>query len=259
MKLTKAQLRKIVRTNLLETPLMDIIPFKNKRIRNEFTSSTPSIGYKLPSVMKGTEQEKRNQFTDAAKILLADSEDNWYIVVLKNVGYYKYDPSNIIKSPEFLQWMSSLNIPKGSKILIPGQSNLKGDYRTPEWQIVHDIIGHTIYKYYRKEIKTNFEIEGHEEIFNLFEDAYEEHKNITWQSLPDEFKISKRNPDDRLPDILAAVFANKFDRQKAVEMYEKLNIFNMTNVNNSLDALYKIVESWKKSIPYDTPTVVYPF
>ena len=272
MKLTKAQLRKIVQANLLETPLMDIIPFKNKRDNSPWAApsagpplppprrlSAPTIGYNLPSKMRGTEQEKRKQFTDAAKVLLADSEENWYIIVLKNISGNWRSASKIINSPEFNEWMSSLNIPKGSKIIIPGQSSATGDYRAPEWQIAHDIIGHTIYRHYRENIKNNLKIEGHEEISNLFEDSYEEHKNITWLSLPDEFKISKREPDDRLPDILAAVFANKFNKQKAVEIYKKLNIFNMTNVNNSLDDLYKIVEKWKMSIPYDTPTLVYPF
>ena len=268
MKLTKAQLRKIVRTNLLETPLMDIIPFKNKRdnlpwavpdAAEDPVRSRPTIGYNLPSKMRGTEQEKRKQFTDAAKVLLADSEDNWYIIVIKNISGSWGSSSKVINNPEFDEWMSSLSIPKGSKILVVGQISVSGDYLAPKWQIAHDIIGHTIWRYYRDNIQNNLEIEGHEEISNLFEDSYEEHIKITWLSLPDEFKIAKSEPDDRLPDIFAAIFANKFNKQKAVEMYKKLNIFDMTNVNNSLDALYKIVEKWKKSIPYDTPTVVYPF
>jgi len=259
MKLTKAQLRKLVRANLLETPLMDIYPYKNRRAPNQFISTVPSVGYRLPSALKGTTREKRNQFTTAAKVLLADSEDSWYIIVFKNIGYNNYHPTEIVESPEFLQWMNSLNIPKGSKILVVGQGRIKGDYLAPEWQIAHDIIGHTILQHYRENMKGNFEIEGYEEIFNSFENSEEEHLNITWMSLPSEFKISKRNPNDRLPDILAAVFANKFNKQKAVELYRNLNIFNMEDVNNSLDALYKIVESWKMSIPYDTPTIVNPF
>ena len=251
----------LIREQILsETPLMDIIPFKNKRDNLQWTNSNaPSIGYNLPSKLKGTEKEKRNQFTDSAKVRLADSKDNWYIIVLKDISGGRESTLAVINSPEFVQWVNSLKIPERSKIIVPAQSSVKGDYRAPEWQIVHDIIGHTIYRYYRHNIKNNLEIEDHEEIFNLFEDSYNEHKNITWSSLPDEFKISKRNHEDRLPDILAAVFANKFNKQKAVEMYKKLNIFNMTNVNNSLDTLYKIVEKWRMSIPYDKPTLVYPF
>jgi hypothetical protein len=256
MKLTKAQLRKIVQANLLETPLMDILPFKNKWNPNSTDSVASSVGYRLPSRMKGTEQEKRKNFTNAAKVYLADSEDNWYIVVLKNVGYYDYDPANTIKSPEFLQWMSSLNIPKGSKILIPGQSNLKGDYRAPEWQIVHDIIGHTIESYYTENIlSSQIQSSVQAKISKFFRGYPILHQYKTWTTLPDEFKIAKSEPDDRLPDIFAAIFANKFDRQKAVSL---LNSAEAPG-EDLCDALYSLVEEWKKSIPYDDPTVIYPF
>ena len=52
----------LIREQILsETPLMDIIPFKNKRDNLQWTNSNaPSIGYNLPSKLKGTEKEKRN-------------------------------------------------------------------------------------------------------------------------------------------------------------------------------------------------------
>ena len=256
MKLTKAQLRKLVQANLLETPLMDIIPFKNKLNPNSTDGAAPSVGYRLPSRLKGTEQEKRNQFTDAAKVYLADSEDNWYIVVLKNVGYYDYLPTDTIKSPEFLQWMSSLSIPKGSKILVVGQRSVTGDYRAPKWQIVHDIIGHTIESYYTENILSSQRQSSVQAKISKFFKGYTDlHRYTTWTTLPDEFKLAKSEPDDRLPDIFAAIFANKFDRQKAVSL---LNSAGAPG-EDLCDALYRLVEEWKKSIPYDDPTVIYPF
>lgn len=260
MKLTKAELRKIVRENLLETPLMDILPFKNKwEYSVDDLDIGPSIGYNLPSKLKGTEKERRKQFADSAKVLLADSEDNWYIIVLKNVGGNPNSMSKVVDSPEFVQWMSSLNIPKGSKILVPGQTSMSGDFRAPEWQIVHDIIGHSIYDHYMNEIQKKSDVKVNADIINNFDDHFSEHVKITWTSLPDEFKIAKRDFIDRLPDIFAAIFANKFDKQKAVEAYKKLDIFYMPMVEKSIDALYAIVESFKESVPYDKPTLVYPF
>jgi hypothetical protein len=260
MKLTKAQLRKIVRTNLSETPLMDILPFKNKWDYSiDDLDIGPSIGYRMASKLKGPEKERRKQFTDAAKVLLADSEDNWYIIVLKSVGGNPNSMSKVVDSPEFVQWMSSLNIPKGSKILVPAQTRMTGDFLAPEWQIVHDIIGHSIYDHYMNEIQKNSKVKVNADIVNDFDDYFSEHTKITWTSLPDEFKIAKRDVIDRLPDIFAAIFANKFDKQKAVEAYEKLEIFYMPMVEKSIDALYKIVDSFKESVPYDKPTLVYPF
>ena len=257
MKLTKAQLKKLVRANLLETPLMDILPFKNKwEYSVDDLDIGPSIGYNLPSKLKGTEKERRKQFADSAKVLLADSEDNWYIIVLKNVGGNPNSMSKVVNSPEFVQWMSSLNIPKGSKILVPGQTRMPGDFRAPEWQIVHDIIGHSIYGYLI-EFRKSPDLKD-QEIVNYFND-FAEQSNVAWKSLPDEFKIAKRNIDDRLPDILAAIFANKFDREKVVEAYKKLDIFYMPDVEKGIDTLYTIVDSFKESVPYDKPTVVYPF
>ena len=264
MKLTKAQLRKVIRSNLLEAPLMDILPFKNKRDTSSIDSSAPSalysaapsVGYKLPSRMKGTEQEKRKNFADAAKVFLADSEDNWYIVVLKNVGYYVDLPYDTIKSPEFLQWMSSLNIPKGSKILVVGQRSVTGDYKTPEWQIVHDVIGHTIESYYSQKITLSQRQSSVQAKISKFLKGYMHmHSMMTWTTLPDEFKIAKSNPEDRMPDIFAAIFANKFNRQKAVSLLNSVN----EPGEELCTALYGLVEEWKKSIPYDEPTVIYPF
>lgn len=256
MKLTKAQLRKLVCSNLLEAPLMDILPFKNKRDTSSIDSSAPSVGYKLPSRMKGTEQEKRKNFADAAKVFLADSEDNWYIVVLKNVGYYVDLPYDTIKSPEFLQWMSSLNIPKGSKILVVGQRSVKGDYKTPEWQIVHDIIGHTIESYCSQKItllKRQSFVQT--KIYTFLARYIDLHSTTTWTTLPDEFKIAKSSVSDRMPDIFAAIFANKFNRQKAVSLLNSVD----EPGEELCSALYDLVEEWKKSIPYDEPTVIYPF
>lgn len=256
MKLTKSQLRKIVRSSLLETPLMDILPFKNRRKPNTDDSSAPSVGYRLPSSMRGTEQEKRKQFTDAAKVYLADSEDNWYIVVLKNIGYYDYLPTDTIESPEFLRWMNSLNIPKGSKILVVGQRSVAGDFTAPEWQIVHDIIGHTIESYYEDKFSSQQRSSSAQtKIYKFFKGYKEIHRYKTWTTLPDEFKIAKSNPDDRLPDIFAAIFANKFDRQKAVSLLNSIN----EPGEELCDSLYGLVEAWKMSIPYDVPTVIYPF
>jgi hypothetical protein len=244
MKLTKAQLRKLVRANLSETPLMDILPFKNKRDDsiNVSPRAGSSIGYRIPSKIKGSEIDRRKQFTDAAKFFLEDSEDNWYIIVLKNVGQDKNLASDTVNSPDFKQWISSLNIPKKSKILVVGRSSYLGDFLAPEWQIVHDIIGHTIDSYYMPNIK-------------FFKGYQHLHGEITWTTLPDEFKISKSDIDDRLPDIFAAIFANKFDREKAVSL---LNSINKPG-EELCDALYNIVELWKMSIPYDKPTIIYPF
>jgi hypothetical protein len=250
----------LIREQILsETPLMDIIPFKNKRDNSPWADpSAPSIGYNLPSKLRGTEKEKRKQFTDAAKVLLADSEDNWYIIVLKNISGNWGSASKVINNSEFDEWVNSLKIPRRSKIIVPAQVNMTRDYLAPEWQIVHDIIGHTIYEYYATNMRKSFSSERDPEnskIFDLFENYQSLHELMTWTTLPDEFKISKRNKEDRMPDIFAAIFANKFDKQKAISLLNSADEQGEALCN----ALYKIVEKWKASIPYDKATLVYPF
>ena len=220
MSMTYKLIRALIREQILsETPLMDIIPYKAGKPEGNFSSDTsPSIGYRLPSKLKGTEKEKRKQFTDAAKVLLADSEDNWYIIVLKyaklqNRGYLSDD---IINSPDFKSWTSSLRIPKGSKIIVPVDPNYEGDYLGPEWQIVHDIIGHTTANAYgggTKEFR-----EGLQHIYDFWTRMDE---SIVWNTLSKEFKISKRNKEDRIPDIYAAIFANKLDKQLAAKVIDE--------------------------------------
>ena len=257
-------IRLLIRETLLsETPLMDIIPYKAGKPEGNFSSDTsPSVGYRLPSKLKGTEKEKRKQFTDAAKVLLADSEDNWYIIVLKyaklqNRGYLSDD---IINSPDFKSWTRSLRIPKGSKIIVPVDPNYEGDYLGPEWQIVHDIIGHTIANAYgggTKEFR-----EGLQHIYNFWTRMDE---SIVWNTLSEEFKISKRNKEDRMPDIYAAIFANKLNKQAAANaidehlQYAERENKEKISGTDIVNCLVEIVERWKKTIPYDKPFLVYPF
>jgi hypothetical protein len=259
-------IRLLIRETLLsETPLMDVIPYKGGEPEEGIFpfKTSPTVGYKLPSKLKGTEKEKRKQFADAAKVLLADSEDNWYIVVLKHAviqGKGLNISKNVINSPDFKSWINSLRIPKGSKIIVPVTPNYEGDYLAPEWQIVHDIIGHTINSAYwdnTKEFRS-----GLEQVYDFWSRI---DSSIVWEELPQEFKISGRNPEDRDPDIFAAIFANKFDKRAAAgALDEHLRFTNRENPKNILgadivDCLVEIVERWKKIIPYDTPTPISPF
>ena len=262
--MTYKLIRALIREQILsETPLMDIIPYKAGKPEGNFSSKTsPSIGYRLPSKLKGTEKEKRKQFTDAAKVLLADSEDNWYIIVIKHAvlkskGYTMSEDT--INSPDFKSWISSLRIPKGSKIIVPINASYEGDYLGPEWQIVHDIIGHTISAYWdgNKEFRS-----GLAQVYDFWTRLDE---SIVWNTLPEEFKISKRNKEDRMPDIYAAVFANKLDKQAAAKAIdERLQYAERENKEkisgtDIINCLVEIVERWKKTIPYDKPFPVVTF
>ena len=195
--------------------------------------------------------------------MLADSYDNWYVIVLRDAGDAESEEEsyvhNVVESDEFKKWISSLNIPKGSKIIIPSSNRILFDYLAPEWQIVHDIIGHSILKH--QKFKLWYELSSIDDC-SLF------HREVVWETLPDEFKISKRNKQDRLPDIFAAIFANKFDKQKAIlaiedskQKYAKYVTctFTKRSTEEIVDDLEKAVHKFVSSIPFDKPTVVEAF
>jgi hypothetical protein len=255
-------LRSLVKEMLLsETPLMDIYPYKGSV---DSMKTKPGIGYQIPKKIKGKEEERRKVFSDEAKVLLADSKDNWYIIVLKNsassdMGYFfqKNYPSNLLKSEEFKEWFKSLKIPKKSKIIVALSAPYKGDFTSSSYAIVHDIIGHSIESRTEEAFATHKSSNSRriQEVFRKIDVA-----KAVWDLLPEEFKISKSDVTDRNPDIYAAIFANKFDKQKAKKaikaVFEKSGESGVT-AEEVIGLMYHIVSYFKKSVPFDKPVAIH--
>ena len=256
-------LRSLVKEMILsETPLMDIYPYKGGSVPNDPTA--PSIGYKIPKRIKGSESERRKKFTDEAKVLLADSKDRWYIIVLKNAASLFSNTNHaerIVNSKEFDSWIKSLNIPKGSKIIIPNDINVGGDNLDSKWQIVHDVIGHSITRKALLRSGASGELNKEYLSWRYFPEE------IFLHAISDEFKISNVERD-RYPDIFAAIFANKFDKKIAEEkLSDYLSSFTLSKqdplygmtAKQIIDAMYRNVEDFVKSIPFDKPTLIDTF
>jgi hypothetical protein len=262
-------LRSLVKEMLLsETPLMDIYPYKGSV---DSMKTKPGIGYQIPKKIKGKEEERRKVFSDEAKVLLADSKDNWYIIVLKNsassdMGYFfqKNYPSNLLKSEEFKEWFKSLKIPKKSKIIVALSTPYKGDFTSSSYAIVHDIIGHSITQkletafdsYKKYEHRKKREIMVNSRLLNVVK--------AVWEILPEEFKISKADVNDREPDIYAAIFANKFDKQKAKKAIEaafeksrELGVSVEVTAEEVIEFMHHIVNYFKKLVPFDKPVAIH--
>lgn len=274
--MTYSIIRALIREQIIfETPLMDVIPFKNRAASKErkadlgdfhpYQKAKPAIGYKISRKFKGSEEKRRKDFADVAKVLLSNSYDNWYVIVLNDVGDTDSATSHayeVVESDEFKKWISSLNIPKGSKIIVPSSSRVDRDYLSPEWQIAHDVIGHSIMKHLQ--LKLWYDLQSIDDC-RLF------HREVVWETLPDEFKISKHNKIDRLPDIFAAIFANKFDKQKAILAIENSKpkyarlyatgtcLFTKLSTKEIVDDLEKAVREFVSTIPFDKPTVIDAF
>ena len=239
MKISKV-LRALIQEQLLsETPLMDVPYYTGK-----FSSSDGrrgSIGSKIPSSIKG--KNRRGQYYDQAKLLLANSKENWYIVVLSDLGQND-DPADVIKTPEFQTWFKSLNIPKGSKIIVVDALPVVRDYTSANWAFAHDIIGHTI----EKKIQRWLSNSDRKILYKLHE------------LLPKEFLLSK-DVNDMAPDVYAAIFAGKFPLEKALQATELITdtFLNKEQTEEKIRRYYEDVDAWIALIPYDEPTPVVPF
>ena len=93
--------------------------------------------------------------------------------------------------------------PNGKYIVVSFPS-FSGDMSSPDWQIVHDVIGHTIEEYHRHYGT------WHKMVYN---NDYKRALGDVHSALPKEMQIATTtdavDDEDRGPDIYAAIFLGK--------------------------------------------------
>jgi hypothetical protein len=156
--------------------------------------------YSYPSPTGASEsvgwgRERQKSFLGEATKFFESRKDSWAIVVLSGPQVKVSDVEDYVSENPKL---------KRSKIIVVRDSGQSGDFTSPDWVILHDIIGHSIALHSKHR---------HEEYLSYY----------THKSLPREFQLSE-NSQDLYPDIYAAIFFHSDLRDlasKAARTYAK--------------------------------------
>ena len=158
----------------------------------------PSVGY---------EQSQDPAYKDEVVKFFDKTKDPWYIIFLKTTlrlpkKFEKIDEddeSGIFRRIKRMQKDKSWD-PNGKYIVVSFPS-FSGDMSSPDWQIVHDVIGHTIEEYHRKSYGSWHKL--------VYSPGFQRALNTVHEALPKEMRISTKNEKDRGPDVFAAIFLGK--------------------------------------------------
>jgi hypothetical protein len=178
-RITEAGLRRLIRHFLNEGPLAEIPPANpGERGRPAYFSLKAAD---FPPKIAASEQIDTTKSSvghhlnpEAVKLFLHNTEDNWAIFTLPFAaskprpagsgipgppgpalkdGDFKEELMNVVnkKAEEF-------EIPKGTKILVVGDSPFENDNKEVPWVVGHDIFGHNITSLERRDDKTSLEL-----------------------------------------------------------------------------------------------------
>jgi len=245
MKIKESKLRQIIRRAILREAPLDFIGGYDVPADPDPGSarSRPSIAYG-----KSTSPE----FRQHAKVLMQNVPDGWAIITLSNV----LNARATIRSESFRGWLLDQGIPESSRVIVVGDEALDGDFDSPEWVIVHDIIGHSM-------STGPMRVGG-----GYYWDTIAEYIH---EILPAHLRLGE--VDDKLPDVLGAIFTGQVDRDDvdgAVQKYvmelrgwhpdipkehEKIR----REVRDIVERLFQHIEDWKNSIIPGKPELINPF
>jgi len=276
MKLIMENWRKYVNEAVLsEVPLKDIgrIPRSeyDPRDHQDYVKdkTRSAIGY---------EQSGDEQYRQKAIKMFSKTDEPWYIVLPEELG------SGREKGP-IRDWIKS-KIKKGEwdsdgrYIAVTSQS-YDGDNKTVEWQIAHDIIGHSIESenispllrwgitFLNKNSPDYLSpgLEGREIVTVIA-------PTLLYLALPENLKTAMdTNPEDVLPDILAAVFFKELTMESIANIdFEKIDkkilspyhgFINKEVLNSlakeSLRTYMSVVNKWKRGFAPGEIRFVSPF
>ena len=227
MRITEGQLRLIIREELLNEapPLIDMPSFDNPRSEK----NVPSIGH--PRSRSKSPRYRAGGYDRIARELMRDTPDDWVIVVFNDSWYSE----SAIKSPAFKKWIEDKNYPPGTIIVVVGSSSLPGDYRTPAWQIAHDIFGHAIDNYWARTAK---------HVLYAVDDLVRPISDIIHRILPAEMRLSKI-ADDMQPDIFGAIFLRKITKEEALTaVADGLPAEFSERAQKIVESMFDVVDDW---------------
>jgi hypothetical protein len=205
MRITESLLRRIIREEILNEspPLLDLAIYDKNSIYPG--RKAPSIGH--PRMRSRRPQYRGGGYERIAKELMEDTEDNWVIVTLPDFR----GASELVKTEEFKKWLGSKYKP-GTRVVVVAGTPVERDYKTPGWQIVHDIFGHSIeheWNRYKRDQRAG-------------ETTIDKVTRALHSALPKHLQLAKASGSDFIPDILGSILLQKFDREAAMQVVESL-------------------------------------
>jgi hypothetical protein len=230
MRVTESALRRIIREELLsEAPLDDIVPV-------DLPNTTPEERGR-PTVAHPETRTDRIQshaeFTGIARDLMRSTKDRWVIITFSSVGRWRR--MNIADRATWIE-QEKEKYP-GAILAFVNATPVSGDYTTPKWVVVHDLMGHSIETIWAAEYGNKLGLVP----FAIINALHDE--------LPEEFRISD-SPEDRIPDILAGILLEKLTLEQArratapVIASPDLSEESRENLRRMVESMFAATEMW---------------
>ena len=215
---TESTLREYVKQIIMEVPLADIESYGGGGPRTSYSS----IAYGA-----------KPDYIEAAKKWFTDTKDTWYIITVEDIEefenvYRDYDEFD----EDFQDWVASKGWPKDAKYMVVLEPPGPEDFQGVDWEVVHDIIGHGMVGAVGPDISRQILDAGIPDF------------------VPEDFDIAKSGTD-RSPDVLAAIFANRFGPED----------FNEDNdpTGERREVMQKAkekIDAWKARFPKGKPEMI---
>ena len=256
MKLLFESWRKYINEEILNEapPLGDFGYFKGPSSRER--SARPGSGY-LQS------QDEEGKYKEAVVKFFEDTKDKWYIVFVKeeeSIPRFGPVPTTDKSYPELEKLKDEGNWDPEGKYIIANFINFSGDEEGPEWQVVHDLLGHTIDRrgsmWKLQRIYFDWLSEKYSLHPRIMSKKFAAIYMILHDCLPDQFKITDRDQpgDDFKNDVYGAIFLeNGPMEEKIKELPDEIKANETTvakeEVEFVLEEMTVLIEDYKEMIP----------
>lgn len=258
MRITEGQLRRIIREELLsEAPLDDIVPV-------DLPGRKPSAGRRRPTIAHPATREDGIQshadFTGIARALMKSTADRWVIIAFSDVGQWLS-----MTSSQKDTWIAleKLKYP-GALLAIAEAEPMPGDYTTPKWAVIHDLLGHTLDRFWKEQIGKLVDLWLNPGEKYLSAWMTPEAEAALHGSLPQESSISDK-PADYTADIMAAILLGHLTHAAADQILvdviddTKLSDLAADKLRECVDSMFRAVDEWLAHAREKGSVILAPF
>lgn len=252
-RIAEGYLRRIIREELLnETPFDQFITPSEPPVTPSYKKQPnykqhPSIAH--PLTRSKEQKYEGEKYIDVVKDLMRNTKDNWVIITPNDVR----DRARL-GTDEFNEW---LRIEKerrpGTIFAFAASMPLPGDENTPQWAVVHDLLGHTLDEFWQRHGGRRRE------------KAIPESKIVSQlhRVLPIKYRMSYES-GDMMPDVLAGILlgALTHDRAREVvgeEFQNSATDEEIAEAQEHVDHMFRDVKAWLKNARADGFVVLAPF